>query len=111
MFAFAYYLLIASIIDQPEAVGIVAQTQISAVWPQQQPILGARGMQTIRLGQWPRDKVINQHAEIRFVASQHERILAARIYRRVDPRQDTLRRRLFVPGGTIDLTRQKESPD
>ena len=72
-------------------------------------MLRARREHAIRLEASFRDQVVDEDADVRLVASQLERRLAPRVPCRVDAGDDALRRRLFVAGRAVDLTREEQS--
>ena len=53
--------------------GMVRQAQVGVVLAQQQAVLGARGMQPVRLDGRLGDQVVDQHADVGLVAPQDER--------------------------------------
>src|SRR6266567_3851196 len=68
-------------------------------------------MQAIRLAHRPRHQVIDQHANIGFVAFQHESGLSICMQGPVNARHNPLGRRLLVARSTIDLSSQEEARD
>src|SRR5487761_1973154 len=68
-------------------------------------------MQAVRLAWRLRHQIIYQHTNIGLIAPQDERWLAPGAERRVDARHDTLRRRLLIAGGAIDLPCEEETRD
>jgi hypothetical protein len=72
----------------------------------QQPVLGPRGEQAVGLRRSPRHEVVDENAEIRFIATQDERRGALHRQRRVDARHQPEPGRLLIPCGAVDLSRE-----
>ena len=83
------------------------EAQISVVFTQLQPIFRTRREHSIRFRNASRDEIVDQHAEIGFIASRAPALVADRKPRRVDPGEDPLRRRFFVARRAVDLSREK----
>ncbi len=84
---------------------------VGVVEPQPQAKLRPGGEHPVRLVGAAAHQVVDQNADVRLVATQDHRGLAAHPPDRVDPRHDPLRRRLLVARGAIDLAGEKESLD
>ena len=101
----------ARIVDDAELAAVLGQAQVRVVFAQLQPVLGARREHPVRLGDAARDEVVDQHAEIGFVAARRPAVLAAHEARRVDAGEQALRRRFLVAGRAVDLAREEEPAD
>src|SRR6266581_759253 len=109
MLSLLNHLDITLFVNQPNAVPVVAQAQVSALRPQQQAIFRARRVQPVWLTHRTCHQVIYQNTDIGFMSPQHKGSLSTHIQRRVNTRHNPLRRRLLVAGCAIDLTRQEKA--
>ena len=89
----------------------VGETQIRVVFAQRQAILGAAGEHAIRLRRAARDQIVDQHADIGLAALRAPRLALGAGERRIDAGEQTLRRRLFVARGAVDLAGEKQAAD
>ncbi len=99
----------AGIIHQTERVGAVRQPQVRRVLAQQQAVLGARGVQSVRLSDVLGRQIIDQDADVGLVTLQDKAGATLDDAGGIDARDQPLRRRLLIAGGAIDLARQEES--
>ena len=65
-------------------------------------------MHAIRLGVVARDQIVDQHADVRLVASEYQGRLLPRGTSRIDPRDQSLRRRLLIARGAVHLAGQEQ---
>ena len=110
-FTLALEMLPAQIIDDAEPTSDFGQPHVGVVFAQTQTILSAAGKHPIRLGHAARDQIIDQHAEISFVATRTPPGFARDKTRGVNAGEQSLRRGLFIAGGAVDLARKKQSFD
>src|SRR5262249_43192960 len=87
------------------------EPQISIVGAQQQTKLRAGREHPVRFQAAFGDQIVDEDANVRLVAPELEPVAAASKARRVDPRDQTLRRGFFVTGRAVDLPGEKESAD
>src|SRR5262245_31141349 len=66
---------------------------------------------TVRLQTSFRDQVVDQHTDVRLVATQDQRRFAADASGRVDSRDEALRGSFFVTGRPVDLTGEEQTRD
>ena len=99
----------AYIVDEPQSAGPLRQAQIRVVVAQLQSVLGARGEHPIGLRRLTHDEVVDQDAQVAFVSTQHERLATRAPKRGVRAGQEPLPPRLFVAGGPVDLSCEKEA--
>src|SRR5438309_7475804 len=85
------------------------KTTISIVDAQLQTEFSARSEHTIRLVCALADQVVDEDCGVALSSVENERRLILHLERSVDAGHDSLTRGLFVPGGPIDLPRQKET--
>src|SRR6266545_7912472 len=74
-------------------------------------MLRARGEHAIRLEAPARRQIVDEHADVRLVAAEHDGFLSVAESCRVDPGKQSLRGGLFVARRTVDLAREKQSRD
>ena len=86
------------------------QPQIGIVLPQQDPVLGPRGEHPVGFVHPLRYEVVDQHADIGFVAPQDDRRLAAQLPVGVDARHEPLCRGLLVTRRAVDLSGEEKTP-
>src|SRR5215831_12530252 len=84
------------------------QALVGIVSTQREPILRARGEHPVRLGDPARYQIINHNSEIAFGAVEGDVAAATHAGRRIETRDQTLRRRLLVTGRAVDLARQEQ---
>ena len=96
----------ALVVDEAELATFRRKSQVGIVLAQQQPILGPAREHAIGFGHAARDQVIDEHAEIGFVALRKPLLLLARPARCIDAREQPLRTGLFVSGGAVYLARE-----
>ena len=101
----------ARIVDHAELAAALGETQIRVVLAQLQPVFRARREHPIRLGDAARDEIVDEHAEIRFVAARRPAALAAHEARGVDAGEKALRRGFLVARRAVDLAREEEAAD
>ena len=73
------------------------------------PIFRSRCEHPVRLRNPVRHEIVYQYARVRIGAIEDDRGDAGRKPGRVEPRDKTLSRRLFVPRGAIDLAGEKQA--
>ena len=83
---------------------IFAETTIGIVLAQEQTILTTARQHAIRLVRALDHEIVNEHADVRFVAPQHQRLAPAQRQTRVDASDEPLRRRFFIARGAVDLS-------
>ena len=74
-----------------------------------QAVFGARGEHAVRLGDATGNQVINEHAEIGFVARDAPGRAPERLQRGIGTGKQTLRGGFFVAGGAVDLSGEKQA--
>ena len=94
---------------KPDVSAARRQSKIGVVDSQQKPMLGSRGEHPIRLETSARNEVVYEDSDIRILPTQHEWVCLSRHACCVDPSDQALRRRFFVPRCAVDLPREKES--
>src|SRR5690606_23276267 len=87
------------------------ETQVRVVFAQAEPVLRTTGEHSVRLADAARDQVVDQDAEIGFVASRRPGVAPLRLQRGIDAGQQSLRRRFLVARRSVDLAREEETPD
>ena len=87
------------------------QSGIGIVLAQLQTELGPAGEHAIRLGHALRHQVVHHHAQVGLITAWQPSAFAATLQRSVHAREQTLGRRLFVPGGAVDLAGKKQALD
>ena len=85
------------------------EPQVGVVGAQTKPVFGPRGKHAIWLRRAPGDQIINHDAYVGLTSVEQKRGRAARVKRRVHPRHHPLGGGLFVAGGAVDLSGQKET--
>ena len=100
---------IAFVTNQSDFIAKRRKAHVGSVVPQQQPVLSARGEQAVRFPVLLADEVIQHHADVRLIAPQHDRRFVLHAAGRVDTGNESLRRRLFIAGSTVDLAREEEA--
>ena len=93
---------------EPEPSRHGREPAVGVVVPQGEPVLGAAGEHAIGLVDALRDEVVDQHADVRRVALDHERLAARGGERRIRPGHDPLRRCLLVARRAVDLPGAKK---
>ena len=74
------------------------------------PVLGARREHAVRLGDAPRDEIVDHHAQIGFGAIEHDwRAPLARTHCGVETSDKSLGGSLFIAGRAVDLTGQEKA--
>ena len=71
-----------------------SESQVGIVLSEQNAVLGARGEHPVRFVDALRHQIVDQHADVGFVALQNDRRLPYPFAMRVDPCQQALRRSL-----------------
>ncbi len=100
------------VLEQPQPFRDRRKPVRRIVRPQEQPVLRPAREHPVRLHRSLRHQVIHQHTDVRLVPPQNEiRLFTPRQPRRVDPRDQPLRRGLFVPARSVDLPREKKPHD
>ena len=87
------------------------QTQVRVVDSKQKPVLGARREHPIRLEAAAGDEIVDEDADVRLVAAQDQRRIAARASGCVDACHQPLGRGLLVSGRPVDLAGKKRPLD
>mgnify|MGYP001851183347 CR=1 FL=1 len=100
---------IALLRDKPAGVSDLGQARVGVVLPQRQAVFRARGHHAVGFVRSLRHEVVDEHADIRLIAPQNEGRQSAQFERRVQPRNQSLRRRLFVAARAVDLPRGVQS--
>ena len=88
-----------------------SEAQVGIVLSEQNAVLGARGEHPVRFVDALRHQIVDQHADVGFVALQNDRRLPYPFAMRVDPCQQALRRSLLVTCRAVDLAGEIESVD
>jgi hypothetical protein len=99
------------VIHRAQPASNLGKTQVGVVFAQAQPILGAAREHPVRLRNPARDEIVDQHAQIRLVAPRTPCRALSHVERRVDARQEALRRGFLVAGGAVDLAGKEQSRD
>ena len=86
----------ALVVDEAELAADRHQAIDRVVLAQQQPELGARRQHAIRLLGAARDQIVDEHADVRLIAAQDQRIAPRQRERRVDAGEQALDRGLLV---------------
>ena len=97
--------------SQSNLVRQLRQTEISIVLTQKNAVFRPRGKHTIRLINPLIDQVIDQHANVSLVPSQHERIFTFQFPMCIDSRHQTLRSSFLVTRRSIDLAGEEQPVD
>ena len=69
----------AGVVDQSRLAAERRQPAVGVVVPQQQAILGPAGEHAIRLVDAARHQVVDQHADVRLAAVEHQRLVALQL--------------------------------
>ena len=97
--------------NQPGSPRLFGQTQVGVVLPQQQAELRPAGEHAVRLWRPASDQVIDKHADVTLRTFHVERGLLIQLQRGIGPRDQPLRRGLFVARRAIDLPREIKPPN
>ena len=87
------------------------QSHVRIVLAEQQSIFRARRHHSIRLIGSLRHQIVDQHTDICLRAFEHQRFIALDHHRRVDPRHQSLRRRLLISRRSVRLPRREQPVD
>ena len=87
------------------------ETAVGVVVPQQQPIFGAAGEHAVGLVDAAGDEIIDQHADVRLIAVEDERLAAGKSEGRIGAGHESLSGGFLVAGGAVDLTGEVQTGD
>ena len=73
----------AAVSDQPETASMLGQAHVSVILAQGEPVFGTAGKHAIGLGNPARNQIIDQHAQIGFVAARRPCLFALHLQRGV----------------------------
>ena len=94
------------IINQPKLATNRRQPQVSIVFAQSKAILSATRKHAVGLAYASRDEIVDQHADIGFMALWEPALFILRLPRRVDASKQALRARFFISCCAVDLPRK-----
>src|SRR5437868_5591847 len=94
--------------DTADRNALASQPLVGVVGAQAETVFSTRGEHAVWFGHAARDQIVDHYAKIPFGAVEQDVRAAAGQRRGIDPGHETLRRRLFVPGRAVDLTRQEQ---
>jgi len=98
------------LIDEAELVAVGHQAQVGIVLPEMKPVLRQGGEHAIGFGQLLGDEIVDENANVGFLARKNERLLAAQGAHGVDAGHQPLGSRLFIARGPVNLSGKKEPP-
>src|SRR5260221_12098508 len=98
----------ADIVHHAEPATGLGESQVRIVLAQHEPIFRAAGEHAIRLRNTAGNEVVDQDTDIPFVAPRAPSMLVPDEQRRIDTRDDSLRRRFLVAGSAVDLSRTEQ---
>ena len=87
------------------------QSPVGVVRAQGQAVLGPRREHAVRLVDAAGEQVVDQHADVRLVAAEDERLFALELAGGVDAGDDALPGGLLVAAGAVDLPGQEQARD
>ena len=96
---------------QPEISCDRGQPEVRVVLAQPQAVLRPAAEHAVGLIRAERDKIVHQYAEVSLVPLRRPRVAARDLSRRVQSRQQSLGRSLFVAGRAVDLAREIQARD
>src|SRR5206468_2100806 len=96
------------VVDHAQLAADFRQPHVRVVLAQAQPILGAAREHAIRLGDAARDEIVDQHTEVRLIATRTPRVLPLDEQTSVDASQQPLSRSLLIASSAVDLTREEQ---
>src|SRR5882672_12239286 len=99
----------AGVIDQAELAALRGEAQVRIILAQTQTILRAAGEHPVGLGSAARYQIVDQHAEIGLASFRPPRLAPAGEQRRIGAGEQSLGRSLFVAGGAVDLSGEKQA--
>src|SRR3984885_742252 len=99
----------ARVIDQTELAALSGEPQIGVIFAQAEAVLGAAGEHSVRLRGTARNQIIDQYAEVGLASFRPPRVAPVSQAGCVDAGEQALRRSLFVAGGAVDLTGEKQA--
>src|SRR4051794_31316692 len=99
----------ARVADAADVDASLRETLVGIVGAQLQTIFGARREHTIRLADAARDEIIDHDADVSLRAIEHDRVGISGKRRGVETCKKSLCRSLFVAGGAVYLSSQKQS--
>ena len=94
--------------NQPETAADLREPQVRVVLAQHQPVLRAAREHAVRLARAAGDEVVDQHSDIGFVTAWIPGLAILRSKRGVHPGHESLRGRLLVTGGAVDLAGEEQ---
>ena len=105
---FAKHLRIGRLVDQTVGVPVAHQAKVGVVLSEHQAVFGPAREHPVGLFGPLGDQVVDQHADVGFVAPEDEGLFPFDRQGGVDTRHQSLGRRLLVAGGTVDLAGEVE---
>ena len=96
---------------QSKLFGIRREANVGIVLAQQYAVFGSRGKHTIGLVHAFCHKVVDEHANIRLVAVEHEWLASGALECGIDTRHQALARRLLISGGAVYLSCEEQAAD
>lgn len=97
--------------DEPPTNAVAHEPLIRVILAERQTKLRTRREHAIRLVDVFRGQVVEEHADVRFIASRHERGFAFEFEDGIDSRDKPLRRSFFVSRGSVHLTGEIQALD
>src|SRR5687767_10269563 len=97
--------------DQSKLAAAWRKAQVGVVLTQQQTIFRATREHSIRLARAARDEIVDEHADVGFVATRPPRRAILHAQRRIDAGENALRRGFLVSSRTVDLASKKKTGD
>ena len=107
----ATQVIVALLRSEAKPIGTFGKAHVGIVLTEQDTIFGTRGKHTIRLVYTLCYQIIDEYANVGFIAAEREGFAAMTRDVRIDTRHETLPRRLLIARGTIDLSGKKEAFD
>ena len=87
---------------------LIGQALVGVIGPQGQAVLRPRGEHPVRFGDSAGYEIVDHHAEIAVGAVENDRLSVARGQCCIQACNNSLRRRLFIAGGAVDLASQEK---
>ena len=102
---------IALFIDQADGIASWCESHVGIILTKQDTILSSAGEHTVGFIDTLGHKIVDKHADIRFITTQDKRLLAFHLKRCIGARNKSLSCRLLVARRAIDLTCEIETRD